>query len=213
MIVHDQDANRCSSFPSTGNSIWKIVGKPYGEATRLDLRALAAAHLPSPDTPPDRTYRHPARTASPRRRTPIRPTPPVGQASPNEPNRWSRVTSSEHGSQCQPRDVEIRIRCVVVDCVVIEGDDCEELARFWSQALGCIITARARTSAALSRRREVPPWMWPSTSRHQGGDGGSRRERVLCAAARLPEVDPTSPLPGRAAMSRSRPIAPGLPRY
>jgi hypothetical protein len=50
------------------------------------------------------------------------------------------------------------------DRVVIEGDDCEELARFWSQALGCIITARARTSAALSRRREVPPWMSPATS-------------------------------------------------
>jgi hypothetical protein len=41
VIVHDQDANRCSSFPSTGNSIWKIVGKPYGEVTRLDLPALA----------------------------------------------------------------------------------------------------------------------------------------------------------------------------
>ena len=158
--------------------------------------------FPPPNALPDRTYRHPARTASPRRRTPSRPTPPVGQASPNEPNRWSRVTwrsssrrgttsrtrnqkradpssfrvdrddhasarraaSSEHGSRCQPRDVEIRIRCVVVDCIVINAHGCQELARFWSQTLGCIITSRARTSVALSRRREVPPWMWPATS-------------------------------------------------
>jgi len=86
--------------------------------------------------------------------------------------------------------VEIRIRCVVVDRVVIEGDDCEELARFWSQALGCIITSRARTSAALRCRREVPPWMWPATSRHQGGDGGSCRERVRCCGAPAGPEDP-----------------------
>jgi len=39
--------------------------------------------------------------------------------------------------------VEIRIRCVVVDFVVIEGDDRAEVARFRSQALGCIITSMA----------------------------------------------------------------------
>jgi hypothetical protein len=75
-----------------------------------------------------------------------------------------RAASSEHGSRCQPRDVEIRIRCVVVDCIVINAHGCQELAPFWSQTLGCIITSRARTSVALSRRREVPPWMWPATS-------------------------------------------------
>jgi hypothetical protein len=36
MIVHDQDANRCSSFPSTGNSIWKIApGWPGSTHTLL----------------------------------------------------------------------------------------------------------------------------------------------------------------------------------
>ena len=57
------------------------------------------------------------------------------------------------GASVSLETVEIRIRCVVVDRVVIEAYDCEELARFWSQALGCIITSRARTNVALRRRR------------------------------------------------------------
>jgi len=31
----------------------------------------------------------------------------------------------------------------VADFVLIEGDDRDELARFWSQGLGCIITSMA----------------------------------------------------------------------
>jgi hypothetical protein len=41
--------------------------------------------------------------------------------------RWA--ASPEHGSRCQPRDVEVPIRCVVVDCVVIDVHDFEALSR------------------------------------------------------------------------------------
>jgi hypothetical protein len=36
-----------------------------------------------------------------------------------------------------------------MEVVEIDAHDCEKLSRFWSQALGCIITSRARTSTAL----------------------------------------------------------------
>lgn len=128
MIVHDQDANRCSSFPSTGNSIWKIVGKPYGEATRLDLRALA------PERSPPLIFLLLTRRRTERTVTQLEPHPQDEghlAARRRELIRLvRRRASSEHGSRCHLETWRSGSDAVVVDCVVIEGDDREELARF-----------------------------------------------------------------------------------
>ena len=80
-----------------------------------------------------------------------------------------RLASSEHGIRCQSRDVEIRIRCVVVDCVVIEGDDCEEFGTFLVTSVGLhhhresedkCCTEPPERSSAVDVAFDIPPSGW-----------------------------------------------------